>query len=302
MIDNGWCRTLINRRMERVRRAFRWATAEELVPVTVYEALKTLPGLQKGRSQVRESKPVKPVPLEKVLATLPFLPRHMREMVELMMYTGMRPIEVCRMTLEGIDCTGPIWTYKPTLHKTSHRGKERVIPLGPKARAVLSEFLNGRRLSPEEPLFSPVVAREERFAEMRKNRKSKVPPSQANRKSTTAGKLPSAQYKPLAIAHAVRVACEKLYPLPAKLARRKGEKAKDWRKRLTDSERSEVKAWWESHHWHAYQLRHTFGTLVRKQHGLEAAGAALGHSKLSATEVYAERNLALAEQVAKSMG
>ena len=48
MITAGWCRTLINRRMERVRRLFRWATSQELVPVTVYTALRTLPGLEKG--------------------------------------------------------------------------------------------------------------------------------------------------------------------------------------------------------------------------------------------------------------
>jgi hypothetical protein len=55
MIEAGWCRTLINRRVERVRRAFRWAAAEELVPAAVYQAMRTLPGLQKGRTAARES-------------------------------------------------------------------------------------------------------------------------------------------------------------------------------------------------------------------------------------------------------
>jgi hypothetical protein len=53
MIGLGWCRTLINRRVERVRRAFRWAASQELVPVTVYQALRTVPGLQKGRTDAR---------------------------------------------------------------------------------------------------------------------------------------------------------------------------------------------------------------------------------------------------------
>ena len=38
MIELGWCRSLINRRIDRVKRAFKWAASEELVPVT------TLPG------------------------------------------------------------------------------------------------------------------------------------------------------------------------------------------------------------------------------------------------------------------
>jgi hypothetical protein len=50
MIGAGWCRSLINRRLERVKRAFRWATSQELVPVGVLEALRTLAGLQKGRT------------------------------------------------------------------------------------------------------------------------------------------------------------------------------------------------------------------------------------------------------------
>ena len=57
MVDAGWCRTLIDRRIDRLKRVFRWATAEELVPVSVYQALRTLSGLQKGRTRPRESEP-----------------------------------------------------------------------------------------------------------------------------------------------------------------------------------------------------------------------------------------------------
>lgn len=46
----GWCRSLIN---QRVKRVFKWAASEQLIPVTVFEGLATVPGLQRGRSQVR---------------------------------------------------------------------------------------------------------------------------------------------------------------------------------------------------------------------------------------------------------
>ena len=60
MIRRDWCRSLINRRVDRVKRVFKWAASEELLPVTSYQALRTLAGLREGRSQARESEPVTP--------------------------------------------------------------------------------------------------------------------------------------------------------------------------------------------------------------------------------------------------
>ena len=53
---------------------------------------------------------------------------------------------------------------------------------------------------------------------------------------------------------------------------------------------------------HAHKFRHTFATEVRRSYGLEYAGAGLGHSRLSASEVYAERDEALAVRVAREVG
>ena len=55
-------------------------------------------------------------------------------------------------------------------------------------------------------------------------------------------------------------------------------------------------------HWHPYQLRHSHGTKVRREFGIEHAGAALGHTKMSATEVYAERDIGMAVEVALRIG
>jgi hypothetical protein len=55
-------------------------------------------------------------------------------------------------------------------------------------------------------------------------------------------------------------------------------------------------------HWFPLQVRHSRGTEVRKQRGLEAAQVALGHKYADVTQVYAERNLALAAQIAKDCG
>jgi integrase len=55
-------------------------------------------------------------------------------------------------------------------------------------------------------------------------------------------------------------------------------------------------------HWHPNQLRHAHGTEVRRRYGLEAAQVALGHERADVTQVYAEKNLALAAKVAAEIG
>ena len=63
-----------------------------------------------------------------------------------------------------------------------------------------------------------------------------------------------------------------------------------------------MKDWQGKYWWHPNQLRHTFATAVRKQHGLEAAQVLLGHSRADVTQIYAEKNEALAAVIAAKMG
>ena len=55
-------------------------------------------------------------------------------------------------------------------------------------------------------------------------------------------------------------------------------------------------------HWSPYRLRHLFATEVRAQFGLEAAQTVLGHKNADVTQIYAERDNALAEKVASRLG
>ncbi len=302
MIQAGWCRGVINKRVDRVKRLFKWAASEEMVPVAVFESLRTVAGLREGRSPAREAEPVRPVEPAAVDATLSFLNRHVRAMVELQRLTGMRPGEVCRMRLADIDRSGPVWVYRPVQHKTRHHGKSRVVMIGPKGQKVILGFLAGGLVEPEAPLFSPLRAREERYAVMREMRRSKVPPSQTNRRAAKPKRQPATSYSPHSYAHAVEDACSRAFPPPPALAKRADETAKQWRDRLTADERTEVKAWRRRHHWHPNQLRHAYASEVRKEHGLEAAQVLLGHSRADVTQVYAERNESLAAAVAAKIG
>src|SRR5262249_11821594 len=145
-------RGVVNHRVRRIIRAYKWAVAEELVPADVLHALRAVRGLAKGRGEGGEADPVKPVALPHVEAVLPFLNRQLAAMVRLLLLTGMRPNEVCIMRTCDIDVSGAVWLYRPARHKTAHRGKDRIIALGPKAQEVLRPWL---KPALETYLFSP---------------------------------------------------------------------------------------------------------------------------------------------------
>lgn len=50
------------------------------------------------------------------------------------------------------------------------------------------------------------------------------------------------------------------------------------------------------------QLRHNAATMIRREHGIEAAQLALGHARADVTQIYAARDEAKAKQVALLMG
>jgi integrase len=65
-----------------------------------------------------------------------------RGLVELQWHTGARPGELLRLRPADVDTRGDVWTVDLGHgHKTGHRGKQRIIYLGPQAQAVLRPFL-----------------------------------------------------------------------------------------------------------------------------------------------------------------
>ncbi len=302
-IELDWCRSLVNQRANRIRHIFKWAVAEEMVPPAVFQALAAVAGLQRGRSKVRDSVPVEPVADDRVDATLPFLPRHVRGMVEFQRLTGCRPGEACSIRRADIDTGGTVWLYKPAQHKTAWRGKSRVIAIGPRAQVLLREFFTAGL---EDYLFSPRAAVAEFHAGRSANRKTPKYASHMKRNAMVRKKAPNRAptdvYDVTSYGHAIKRACAKAFPLPGDLAQHAGESHAAWWNRLTPKQQLEVKAHHKANAWHPNQLRHSHATKVRKAFGLEHAGAALGHAKMSATEVYAERDAGLALEVAAKLG
>ena len=321
MIGRNWCRSLINRRIDRVKRVFKWAAAEELVPVTVYQALRTLTGLRRGRTEARESEPVKPVDPAHVTATLPFLPAHVRCMVELQRLTGMRPGEVCQLRLCEVDRTSDVWVYRPAQHKTAHHGKSRAIHLGPRAQALVIAFLRGNNPPPDG--FAHVILNDpdqrdarlvmaDAYQEAGRNRDAELLRDTGRAAVTVGGCVvdPTVTlFSPLrAREERFRAYRQKRKSKvqPSQLVRRKVKP-----QRVPAAEypphtyaHAVRVATRKAHvpHWHPNQIRHLFATEVRKDHGLEAAQVLLGHSRADVTQVYAERDEQLAATVAAQIG
>lgn len=266
-VETGICRTSVNKQVERIRRMYRWAVAEELIPPDVIHGLTAVQGLRKGRSSAPELPPVKPIDEKVVEATLPHLPSVVSDIARFQLVTGCRPQEACRIRPMDIDRSEKVWIYRPGSHKTEHHDRNRVIPLGPRAQAIITPYLDRE---PYEYLFSPNES--ERLRRLDAGRKRKTPLSCGNRRGTNRKKQPKRSagqyYTTNVYARAIARACKK-----AKVE-----------------------------HWSPNRLRHTAATKIRREYGLEAAQIILGHANADVTQVYAERDIQKAIAVAEEIG
>jgi integrase len=266
MVRAGWTRGYINSCVGCVKRMFKWAVENELAPPSLYHGLAAVAGLKRGRSEARETRPVRPVAQEHVEKVRPALTSAVRAMVRVQQLAGMRPCEVVMMRPCDIDRdNGKTWVYRPGTHKTEHHGIARVIFLGPQAQEVLKPFLDR---DPGAYLFSPREMMQEFRAAQRAARKTKVQPSQFDRKKSKKKKQPGLRYSVDSYRRAIDAACAK-----------KGIP-----------------------HWHPNQLRHTKATEIRREAGIDAARAVLGHRSPAITEVYAELDMDKAAAVMERIG
>jgi integrase len=239
--------------------------SEELVPPGVLEALRSVSGLRKGRSQAREKPPIGPVAEAEVEAVRPHVSRQVWAMIELQRLTGMRPGEVVLMRTSDLDTGGDVWFYSPFRHKTEHHGKSREVFIGPRGQEVVRPWLKADR---EAFLFSPAEAMEDHRAGRRACRKTRVQPSQSDRSRTRPKKAPGARYTVGSYRKAIQAACRK-----AGVAS-----------------------------WHPHQLRHSAATGIRKRFGLEASRVILGHEDVRATQIYAEEDREKGVEVMRQIG
>ncbi len=285
-----WCISTINRRITTIVKMFQWAVSEEFVNSYTWQSLQSVESLKSRYCdrRIRLIKKVMPIELDRVNLTLKHLSPTLQDMVNLQLLTAMRPGEMVKIRPENINRSGEIWLYTPKAtsedgqdHKTAHYGHDRTICIGPKAQAILTKYLRRPTgtfcFQPEEVVKSH---REERYAARRTIISCGNKPG-SNRKGT---QYFNPFYSVEAYRKAIQRACNKAFPAPNGISK------------------EDRKKWIQKNQWSPHQLRHTMATEIRSQFNPDDARAVLGHTTLSATEIYAEMDLRKAINVAKSIG
>jgi len=135
------CRRVVNQRIKRIQRMFKWATSEDLLHVEAYQRIATLEPLRRNRCEAIDHEPVKPVDPLAVERTLPYMPPVVADMIRVQRLTGLRSDNIVNMHLADLDASGPIWIYTPAKHKTMHHGHRLQVPIGPLAQAILQPYV-----------------------------------------------------------------------------------------------------------------------------------------------------------------
>jgi integrase len=166
-----------------------------------------------------------------------------------------------------VDTSGEVWSYKPETHKTEHRGRERVIFIGPKGQDVLRPFLLRDKAA---YCFSPAESERKRREQLHEARQTPLscgnkPGSNRRRKpARTAGDRYTRDSYRRAIARACKLA--------------------------------KVETWSPN------QLRHSAATEIRRRFGPESAQVVLGHASADVSQIYAERDQAAASRIMAEVG
>jgi integrase len=143
---------------------------------------------------------------------------------------------------------------------------DRVIHLGPKAQEIIRPFL---RPNVEAYLFSPKAYVEALHLKRAAGRKTKRTPSEQRRhRKASPRRQPAERYDRRSYRQAIVRACRAV-GVPA---------------------------------WSPLQLRHAAATLIRARYGIEAAKVILGQARVETAQIYAERDLAKAQQVMAEIG
>jgi hypothetical protein len=83
MIKLDWSRSYVNKQVGRLKRCFKWAASQELIPPAVFHGLQAVGGLRRGKTNARETDPVQPVPDACVDATIPHVGRQVAGLIRL---------------------------------------------------------------------------------------------------------------------------------------------------------------------------------------------------------------------------
>ena len=262
------CRNQINSYTRRIVTLFSWGVSTGLVNRMTAWELSFVKPLEYGHPGTIDHPPKEYVKDDVIIATLPLLPPTLQAMIKLQRLTGMRPIEVYSMRVGNIDKTSVpgIWLYRLASHKTQRKtGKERVISLNEAEQALIAPYLEGKK--PTAAVFSPRTAMEERKAERRAHRKTKMTPSALAKEAARKAKPP--HYSEFYNKDSYRVAvC-----------------------RAIEKHNRQLPVEQQIPHWTPYGLRHSAVSAISVELGGDKATLLCGHTKEATTAIYKHREI-----------
>jgi integrase len=262
----------VNGRLRIIKQAFKWARLYGLVTKETAYDVSLVPALRVGRSEAKAPRKVLPVPESIIEATIAAATPTIADMIRAMLWTGMRPGELCAMRACDLERDGDVWIYRPVSHKTEHHGKDRIILVGPQAQAILQPYI-ARRQKLSEYVFLPVEAHRERLEARGFEKVAAYQLSRSNFK-------PGRKFQADTFYGQVCRTCDRAFDADGKK-----RAARDY-----------------SHRWHPHRLRHNAATRVRELLGIEAAKDLLGHSSLSTAMIYAEKSMDRMKEIARKAG
>ncbi len=276
MVKRDYARSYINRTISRIKRFYRWASAEEIVPPEHYHKLLCVRGLQFGEMGVREAEKVTSACPQSVQGILEYLPPVVGAMVQVQYLCGMRPGEVCIMRSDTLKTDEEVWWYTPHKHKNEWRGHTLVKAIPKAAQEILRPFLQ----SEGEFLFSPMASWKHGRQSAESTRTTKRYPSEikrvqrrsASRRRRKNKRQPGEHYTTQSYGRAVKNA---------------------FKKAAEDGLHLES--------FTPNQLRHAILSFITNKINQEAAQRYAGHEKLDTTSIYVSKNLLELENVARQL-
>lgn len=137
IVASGLCRNTANKRARQIVMIWQWAVEEELIEPAVWQALKAVKPIPKGREGAIDYEPKRPVPLADYRRVHEAIAPRYRPALEVQRLTGMRSGELLAMRPQDVDMSGPHWYYRLRDHKTQQAVGTRIVGIPSPAADVL---------------------------------------------------------------------------------------------------------------------------------------------------------------------
>lgn len=141
--DGRKTRTVINKRIDEVRRIIRWGVSMDLVDAALYDAVKTVQHLRDGESRSADGQGRTACTAAQFAALLEHLDPYWQAVALAQRWSGARPSEILNLRPMDIDTSGDIWIARLEKHKTAGKGKSRELAIPKPGQSGLDKFIAG---------------------------------------------------------------------------------------------------------------------------------------------------------------